>query len=75
MVLWTLRYGDEVRDEAEYFKGIKGKPDAKEKKGLASLIAEHGVRVRQPRPGADEVQLDLFGDYKSNVALYPAFQE
>ena len=38
---WTLRYGDEVRDEAEYFKGIKGKPDPKEKKRLASLIAEH----------------------------------
>src|SRR6185312_12576763 len=27
------------------------------------------------RPGAAEVQLDLFGDYKSNVALYPAFQK
>lgn len=27
------------------------------------------------RPGADEIQLDLFGDYKSNVALYPTFQE
>jgi pimeloyl-ACP methyl ester carboxylesterase len=26
------------------------------------------------RPGADEIQLDLLGDYKSNVALYPAFQ-
>ncbi|OZI20631.1 alpha/beta hydrolase [Bordetella genomosp. 9] len=26
------------------------------------------------RPGADEVQLDIFGDYKSNVALYPRFQ-
>jgi pimeloyl-ACP methyl ester carboxylesterase len=26
------------------------------------------------RPGIDDVQLDLFGDYKSNVALYPAFQ-
>ena len=26
------------------------------------------------RPGADDVQLDLFGDYKSNVALYPTFQ-
>jgi pimeloyl-ACP methyl ester carboxylesterase len=26
------------------------------------------------RPGADEIQLDLFGDYKSNIALYPAFQ-
>jgi pimeloyl-ACP methyl ester carboxylesterase len=27
------------------------------------------------RPGADEIQLDLFGDYKSNVALYPIFQQ
>jgi len=27
------------------------------------------------RPNADEVQLDLFGDYKSNVALYPSFQQ
>ena len=27
------------------------------------------------RPGAHEVQLDLFGDYASNVALYPTFQE
>jgi pimeloyl-ACP methyl ester carboxylesterase len=27
------------------------------------------------RPGADELQLDLFGDYQSNVALYPAFQD
>ena len=27
------------------------------------------------RPGAAETQLDLFGDYKSNVALYPAFQQ
>src|SRR4030095_1728341 len=26
------------------------------------------------RPGADEIQLDLFGGYKSNVALYPTFQ-
>jgi pimeloyl-ACP methyl ester carboxylesterase len=26
------------------------------------------------RPGADEVQLDLLGDYKSNIALYPEFQ-
>jgi len=27
------------------------------------------------RPGADEVQLELFKDYASNVALYPQFQE
>jgi pimeloyl-ACP methyl ester carboxylesterase len=27
------------------------------------------------RPGAHDVQLDMFGDYKSNVALYPSFQQ
>lgn len=26
------------------------------------------------RPGAEEIQLDLILDYRSNVALYPAFQ-
>jgi pimeloyl-ACP methyl ester carboxylesterase len=26
------------------------------------------------RPGAHDVQLDLFGDYKTNVAMYPDFQ-
>jgi len=27
------------------------------------------------RRGAAELQLDLFGDYKSNVAMYPSFQQ
>jgi pimeloyl-ACP methyl ester carboxylesterase len=27
------------------------------------------------RTGNDEIQLDLFGDYQSNVALYPKFQD
>jgi pimeloyl-ACP methyl ester carboxylesterase len=27
------------------------------------------------RPGNDEIQLDLFGDYRNNLALYPAFQD
>ncbi len=27
------------------------------------------------RPGAEEIQLDLIGDYKSNIARYPEFQE
>jgi len=27
------------------------------------------------RPGSPELQLDLFGDYKNNVALYPTFQK
>ena len=33
IVLWTLRYGDEVRDENDYFKGImEKKGDPKERK-------------------------------------------
>ena len=30
---------------------------------------------RMQRPGNIEVQLDLFGDYRSNVELYPLFQQ
>jgi DNA end-binding protein Ku len=55
MVLWTLRYGDEVRDETEYFKGIKGKPDPKKKKLLAQLIETH-IRDWTPSLAADPVQ-------------------
>jgi pimeloyl-ACP methyl ester carboxylesterase len=42
-----------------------------------SLISPDGYTLDShylARPGADEVQLDLFGDYASNVALYPDFQ-
>src|SRR5258705_12709746 len=44
----------------------------------ATAVAPDGYSLDNfylARPGADEVQLDLFGDYKSNIALYPAFQE
>ena len=27
------------------------------------------------RPGSNDVKLDLMGDHRSNVALYPAFQD
>ncbi|HEX3952705.1 MAG TPA: alpha/beta hydrolase [Stellaceae bacterium] len=43
----------------------------------ASAVSPDGYSLDNfylARPGAHEVQLDLFGDYKSNVALYPAFQ-
>ena len=42
-----------------------------------SLVSPDGTALDDhylARPGADEVQLDLFLDYKSNVALYPTFQ-
>ena len=43
-----------------------------------SLVSPDGYSLDNfylARRGADEVQLDLFGDYKSNVALYPTFQK
>lgn len=42
-----------------------------------SVVSPDGIALDNHylmRPDADEVQLDLFGDYKSNVALYPEFQ-
>ena len=43
-----------------------------------SLVAPEAYELDSAllaRPGNDEIQLDLFGDYQSNVALYPKFQE
>jgi len=43
-----------------------------------TVVSPDGVNLDNfylARPGADEVQLDLFGDYQSNVALYPSFQQ
>jgi pimeloyl-ACP methyl ester carboxylesterase len=42
-----------------------------------SLVSPDGYSLDNHylmRPGAHEVQLDLLGDYKSNVAMYPEFQ-
>jgi|GEM_PF-222112 Predicted hydrolases or acyltransferases (alpha/beta hydrolase superfamily) len=42
-----------------------------------SLIAPETYTLDQhflDRPGNDEIQLDLFGDYKANVEAYPRFQ-
>jgi pimeloyl-ACP methyl ester carboxylesterase len=42
-----------------------------------SLVSPDGYSLDNfylARPGAHEVQLDLIGDYKNNVAMYPEFQ-
>jgi pimeloyl-ACP methyl ester carboxylesterase len=57
--------------EATKWQYTHGAPDA-------SLIAPESYTMDQvtlDTPGNAEIQLDLFGDYKSNVALYPKFQE
>ncbi|MBV8777139.1 MAG: Ku protein [Alphaproteobacteria bacterium] len=59
MVLWTLRYGDEVRDEAAYFGGIKAKRAAADaKKRIRQLIADR-VRKWSPALAKDPVQQAL----------------
>jgi pimeloyl-ACP methyl ester carboxylesterase len=62
---------DFLKPEATYWQYTHGVSDP-------SRVSPDGYSLDNfylARPGADEVQLDLFGDYKSNVALYPAFQK
>src|SRR4051794_38500211 len=57
--------------ETTYWQYTQGVPDA-------SLVSPDGYTLDDhylTRPRSIDVQLDLFGDYKSNVALYPTFQE
>lgn len=60
-----------LKPEATIWQYTHGVPDA----GRVSPDGYGLDNFHLARPGADEVQLDLFGDYKSNVALYPAFQD
>ena len=52
----------------QYFTGVSD----------TTLIAPEAYTLDQQfldRPGSAEIQLDLFKDYRTNVALYPKFQE
>ena len=64
IILWTLRYGDEVRDEAEYFKGIQGKANPKERKTLAQLI-DNNTQDWTPSLAGDPVQQALLAMIKT----------
>ena len=60
-----------LKSETTFWQYTHGVPDT-------TAVSPDGYSLDNfylARPGADEVQLDLFGDYKSNVALYPAFQD
>jgi len=66
---------DQLRDflkpETTAWQYTHGVPDA-------TRVSPDGFTLDKfylARPGADGPQLDLFGDYKSNVALYPTFQK
>ncbi len=60
-----------LKPETTIWQYTHGVPDA-------SRVSPDGYSLDNfylGRPGTAEVQLDLFGDYQSNVALYPKFQE
>jgi pimeloyl-ACP methyl ester carboxylesterase len=56
--------------ETTHWQYTEGVPDA----AVVSPDGQNLDNFYLARPGADEIQLDLFGDYKSNVDLYPTFQ-
>jgi len=61
---------DFLKPESVKWQYTHGVPDA-------SLVAPESYTLDSAllaRPGNDEIQLDLFLDYASNVALYPKFQ-
>lgn len=71
----TIEYRESLRAaftlEATTYQYTQGVPNA-------TVISPDGICLDQyylSRPGAEEVQLSLFLDYGSNVALYPDFQE
>lgn len=60
-----------LKPEATKWQYLHGVQDA-------TLIAPEAYGLDSAllaRPGNDEIQLDLFLDYASNIALYPKFQE
>jgi pimeloyl-ACP methyl ester carboxylesterase len=62
---------DMLTPETTRWQYLQGGPDV-------TLVAPEAYELDAAllaRPGNDEIQLDLFLDYASNVALYPKFQE
>jgi pimeloyl-ACP methyl ester carboxylesterase len=62
---------DFLKPETTKYQYLHGVQDA-------TLVAPESYELDSAllaRPGNDEIQLDLFLDYASNVALYPKFQE
>jgi pimeloyl-ACP methyl ester carboxylesterase len=71
----TVEYRESLRSafsvEAIRSQYLQGVPDERFVSPDGSCLDSYYLT----RPGAQEPQLDLFTDFGSNVALYPAFQE
>ncbi|MFP3547360.1 Ku protein [Rhizobium sp. SIMBA_035] len=66
IVVWTLRFGDEVRPESEYFSGIEKRSDAKGVSAVEAVIKER-MKDWSPKMVSDPIQeslLKLIADKK-----------
>lgn len=59
-----------LKEQTTIFQYSQGVPDDRR-----NPDAWHSDQATLDRPGNDEIQLDLFHDYRTNVALYPAAHE
>jgi len=65
IVLWTLRYGDEVRDAKDYLGKVEGaKPDAK-LLGLVNALVKERTKPWDPEMVSDPVQKNLLSIIKA----------
>ena len=56
IVLWTLRYGDEVRAEKDYFEGLKAEKQQPKALALVKTLIKERTRPWSPEMAADPVQ-------------------
>ena len=59
-----------LQDGTTKFQYQHGEPDTTRIAPDSYTLDQHFL----DRPGSDEIQLDLLGDYKANLAAYPTFQ-
>jgi len=65
IVLWTLRYGDEVRDEKPYFAGIKKAEPEADMKPLMEKLIKSRTKDWSPDLAEDPVQDELLSIIKA----------
>lgn len=65
IVLWTLRYGDEVRDSGDYFKGLNKEKPGKDMLPLIRKLIKKQTRHWDSKMVSDPVQDNLLDIIKS----------
>lgn len=65
IILWTLRYGDEVRDEKPYFAGIKKAEPEADMKPLMEKLIKTRTKDWSPDLAEDPVQDELLAIIKA----------